>query len=153
MYRTNVVLVRARFVLGPAVLVAVVSSPEPARADVASPSDSCISTEQERAGEQCVDCRNTSIDCAKEYGDKGYSQRCVAEDDSAFEVWCRTTDATDAGTAGAGSRTPPSADADEAAGDDDGGGCALAHGARRRLWPLAWGALAGLSFGRRRKSA
>jgi MYXO-CTERM domain-containing protein len=151
-HRTKVVLARARFAAALAVVVVAMSSARPARADVANPPDNCIAADQERAGEQCVNCRNTSIDCAEEYGQKGYSQRCVAEDDSAFEVWCKTADATDAGAAGAGSRPSPSSDRDEATGDDGGGGCAVAHGEQGGLWRLAWAALVVLSFGVRRKS-
>ncbi|MBN1610448.1 MAG: hypothetical protein JW940_27715 [Polyangiaceae bacterium] len=112
-------------------LLAVWASVHPARADVASPSDACVVSDQQRAGEQCIACRPSTpyCDSVAQYPPEGYTQRC-ADEELGLEVWCRPTDSSDAGSAGAGGNGDRQAPEDAMRSDDadEGGGCTVAAG-------------------------
>jgi hypothetical protein len=119
-----------------ALLAIAAASAAPARADIATDPEPCSVADTQQAGEQCVACLNTSVDCHKEYGQTGYSQRCVAQDGTALEVWCKADTSDAGGATDAGTRTPPST-TDHAAAKDEGGGCTLGPGPRAGFWSTA----------------
>jgi hypothetical protein len=116
-----------------------------ARADVPPPEgyvEACTVANEQGPGAECVDCRAWHGErdaCVKEWGAKGYKQRCKTYGASAWgEVWCKG-DAKPA--------TPPKPPAPPpASGTTKSGGCEIAAGERRAGIGIAGIGIAGIGI-------